>query len=84
MAIPDTPWYTLPCKFPAISANFQIVTKLLGLIFITHESQEGHVNGRRFKMECLKVQAELTAKAVEDLNQMKELQGGFKYLVQIK
>jgi hypothetical protein len=35
-------------------------------------------------MESLKVQAELTAKAVEDLHQIKELQGGLKYLVQFK
>lgn len=70
MAIADASRYSLPRKLSTISANFQTVTELSGLFFITHESEEGHVNGRHSEVKSLKMQAKVPAKAIENLHQI--------------
>lgn len=60
-------WGTLPDEFSAIPTDFQTVTVVSSVIFITHETEKRHVDGSHAELECFKVETEILPIAVEDL-----------------
>lgn len=72
VAIPDTPWSTLPNEFPAIRPNFQAIAIVPSLILVPHETKECHVNRGHPKLESFKMKAEVLAKTVKYLPTKKE------------
>lgn len=67
VAVPDTSGGALPYHFPAICADLKAVAIVPCLIFITHETEKGHIDWCHPKLEGLKVQAEVLPETVEDL-----------------
>ena len=69
MTIANASWYSLPHEPSATATDFQTITELSCLVIVAHEPQEGHVDWCHSYVKCLKVQAKLSTKTVENLQQ---------------
>ena len=69
VAVPDAPGGALPYHLPAIGPDLKAVTVVPRLIFVSHETEEGHVHWCHPKLEGLKVQTEVLSETMEHLIQ---------------
>jgi hypothetical protein len=67
VAVPDAAGGALPCHLPTISPNLKAVAVAPCLIFVSHETEESHVYWCHSELECLKMQAEVLPKTMENL-----------------
>lgn len=65
VTVSDASRDTLPGHLAVDASNLQAVAVVLGFGVVSHESEEGDVDRRHAQLECLKVQAEVLAKAAE-------------------
>jgi hypothetical protein len=66
VAVPDAPGDALPCQLPPVPAHLQAVAEVPGLAVLAHEPQERHVHWCHPQQECLKMQAEVLSKTLEN------------------
>jgi hypothetical protein len=67
VAVPYASWVALPSQFSTISSNFQAIGVVSSIVFITHETEECHINRSHAKLEGFKMETEVLTKTVEDL-----------------
>ena len=72
MAVPNASRHSLSYHLPTISAYFETVAVVLGLIIIAHESQEYYVDKSHSELESFEMQTKVLTKTIENLHNTKE------------
>lgn len=66
VAVPYASGIAFPSQFSGISSNLQAIAVVSSFNFITHESQECHINRRHAELEGFKMETEILTETVED------------------
>ena len=67
VAVPYASRDALPNHLPPTPSNFKTVAVVPCLVIITHEPQEGYVDGSYPELECFKMQTEILPETTENL-----------------
>lgn len=69
MAISDASRAAFPYLFTSVASYLQAVAVAPGFSFITHETEECHVNRRHAELEGFEMETKVLTKTVEDLQE---------------